>query len=106
MTKELALTDREKKVLNLVVHRQATDPVNRYLQLPIKGLGGLLVAAVVVVLALSALLGFWLILNRFALPILVGMLAVDAVAARWFQVPVRERLIRKLYTALDQQSAG
>ena len=106
MTRELALTEREEKVLNLALHRQANDSVSRYLQRPIKGWIGLLAAAVVIVVTLGVFLGFRMIFDRFGLPIIIVMLVADAVAARWFQVPVRERLIRKLYMALNEQSAG
>jgi hypothetical protein len=104
---ELGLTKREERVLRSVVSRLATDPVSRYFQRPIKGVTGVLAAVIVVVVTIGMLVfiatyGIRWSQERDNQCLLVSCLFFYLAIEKWFQVPVRERLIRKLYNALDK----
>lgn len=106
MIEGLELTNREKRVLTSLVLGQAMDPVSRYFQRPLKGARGILESVVVGILAIGFGYGMFIMIYRLDSDIMFSALFLFVVVEKFVQVPVRERLIRKLYGALQVHEGG
>jgi uncharacterized membrane protein len=111
VTVNLDLTDREEKALKAVVFGEPTNRLFRIYQRPLKGFTGFLagLALVVVPLAFIAAImyGYAWIDERFGgtSTVLMLVFGMEAIILK-LQLLVRNRLLRKLYRALEEGEEG